>query len=154
MWNEITFSCCHLPIWNWSRATSVSAPSLSFGSEPIVWWLVWEMMHSPTEGQYFISEIKYRILTASQVKASIIVFHVSLGASVLSGHPIISVRAWLGTCFRQKWLTFIDWLGDNPLPSASCVVVEIEVRLALFFLYASTYVLPKFINASSVTRAF
>ena len=39
----------HLPIWNWSLATSVSAPSFSLGSTPMAWWLVCDKTHSPTK---------------------------------------------------------------------------------------------------------
>ena len=39
----------HSPIWNWSLATSVSAPSFSLGSTPMAWWLVCDKTHSPTK---------------------------------------------------------------------------------------------------------
>ena len=37
-----------LPIWNWNLATSVSAPSFSLISEPMVLLLDCDRMHSPT----------------------------------------------------------------------------------------------------------
>ena len=119
--NKAALIFCHLPIWNWSLATSVSAPSFSFGSEPIVCWLVWDIMHSPTERHHFDWRtecfILYRIQDLScdhRFPSVPWCFGTSRArhrqCEGRAGHlllPKVADLDWL-----IGWLTLIDWLID------------------------------------------